>query len=210
MIEEQDLTLTGLVGAIEAKICLEPGQKVTDLAVICHPHPLHGGTMGNKVVTTLAKTYWQLEIPTLRFNFRGAGKSAGEFADGIGETDDLLAILQWVNDNAIASQIWLAGFSFGACVAMRVAARRPVHRLVTVAPAVMRYACVEGAERIRCPWVLVQGGNDDIVPAAEVEAWAKTLAVPPQWLLMPTADHFFHGQLIELRQKLSELLVPLL
>jgi uncharacterized protein len=207
MIEERDIILTGLAGDIEAKICVDPGQRVTDLAVICHPHPLHGGTMGNKVVTTLAKTYWQLDIPTLRFNFRGVGKSAGEFANGEGETDDLLVILEWINQQAIASRIWLAGFSFGACVALRAATRIPAYCLVTVAPPVMRYRC---AEEVRCPWVLVQGGKDDIVPALEVEAWAKTLVVPPQWLLMPTADHFFHGQLIELRQRLTELLIPLL
>src|SRR5579883_2897349 len=91
-----------------------PEKNIT--AIICHPHPLHGGTMTNKVVTTLAKTFRDLGMRTVRFNFRGVGKSEGAFAEGIGETDDLLAVVKWAQTTCSNDKLWLAGFSFGAFV----------------------------------------------------------------------------------------------
>lgn len=187
------------------------------VAVICHPHPLHGGTMNNKVVTTLARAFKDLGLRTVRFNFRGVGKSEGSFAAGIGETDDLLAVINWVKKTCPGDALWLAGFSFGGYVSARVAAlyapsnkgdalHEPISvaQLVTIAPQVSRFKSTY--PMITCPWLLVQGEQDEIVSPEEVFEWVETLNPKPIVIRMSGAGHFFHGQLLELRRKLVEVL----
>ena len=168
------------------------------IAVVCHPHPLHQGTMHNKVVHTLARAAVGLGAPALRFNFRGVGKSEGVHADGLGETDDALAAIAWLRTRHPAAELWLMGFSFGAMVALRAAVVGAPARLVTVAPAVTRFRADHPVTPLM-PWLLVQGEADELVDAAAVRAWAVTQRPAPELVLLPGVSHFFHGHLHELR-----------
>lgn len=169
------------------------------VAVICHPHPVYGGTMTNKVVHMLAKSFNELGVSAVRFNYRGVGASSGQFDEGNGETDDTVAVIDWANSRWPDAELWLGGFSFGGAVAIRAAVRREAQRLVTVAPAIQRVA-VDVAELPQCPWLLVQGDRDEQVDAADIQRWVQTLASPPEFALLPGVDHFFHGRLNELRE----------
>jgi len=192
------LTIHGPTGALEALLETPAGADGSRVAVICHPHPVYGGTMTNKVVHMLAKAFNERGVPALRFNFRGVGASAGSYGEGEGETQDALAAMDWAAQRWPGAALWAAGFSFGGTIAVRAAVARDARRLVTVAPAVHRFA-VSGAELPRCPWLLVQGDRDELVDAAEIQRWVATLASPPQFVLLPGVDHFFHGRLNELR-----------
>jgi hypothetical protein len=205
----QNLIIPGPAGGLEA-IFLDINNKNTNVfAIICHPHPLHGGTMNNKVVTTLARAMNELGLPSLRFNFRGVGASAGEYGHGDGETEDLLAVIAWVNQNFPEHKIWLAGFSFGSYIAMRGAflKRGQVTQLITIAPAVTYFDFTQH-HHIDCPWLLVMGEEDELVPIAEVKTWLTKLPVPIQTIFMPGVGHFFHGHLTQLREHLLSVLTP--
>jgi alpha/beta superfamily hydrolase len=190
-------TLAGPAGAIEALIETPHDSPHTAFGVICHPHPLFGGTLQNKVVHTLARSFQELGAPTIRFNFRGVGGSAGAFADGIGETQDALHVIAEGRRRWPGAALWLAGFSFGGAVAFRAAARAGAKLLVTVAPAV-RLIDLGDARVPDCPWLIVQGDADELVDAASVEEWAAALAPSPTVKMLPGVGHFFHGQLREL------------
>jgi alpha/beta superfamily hydrolase len=192
------ITLAGPAGAIEA-IAEDPqSAQPPACAVICHPHPLGGGTMTNKVVHTLARCFQELGAATLRFNFRGVGASEGQFDDGNGETQDALAAIAWARARWPARPLWLAGFSFGALVALRAAAQSGPALLVTVAPPVGRWD-LRTIEVPNCRWLIVQGDSDELVDAAAVRHWASALAQPPQLTLLVGVDHFFHGRLHDLK-----------
>jgi len=169
------------------------------VAVVCHPNPVQGGSMQNKVAYILARAFNDMGAASLRFNFRGVGRSAGTFDNGVGEIDDALAAIAWFMAQHPGLPLWLGGFSFGGYVALRAQSQRPVERLVTVAPAVQRFAATPIVPPV-CPWLLVQGDADDVVPPSEVLAWAQGLAHPPQLAVLPGAGHFFHGRLNELRE----------
>lgn len=166
--------------------------------VVCHPHPLHGGTMNNKVVWTLSRAFQQFDVPVIRFNFRGVGASSGAYDAGRGETADALAVIGYGRARWPGAALWLAGFSFGAVVALRAAAAAQPARFVAVAPGITR---VEAGDVTApaCPWLIVQGEADDVVPAPAVSAWAQRLSPAPQLALLPAAGHFFHGRINELR-----------
>lgn len=169
------------------------------VAVVCHPNPVQGGSMQNKVAYILARAFNDMGAVSLRFNFRGVGKSVGTFDNGIGEIDDALAAIAWFMAQHPGLPLWLGGFSFGGYVALRAQSQRPVERLVTVAPAVQRFAATPIVPPV-CPWLLVQGDADDVVPPGEVLGWAQGLARQPQLAVLPGAGHFFHGRLNELRE----------
>jgi alpha/beta superfamily hydrolase len=166
--------------------------------VICHPHPQHGGTMHNKVVTIVERAMRELGLRTIRFNFRGVGASEGEFDDGYGESDDLFAITEWVRKTRPNDDLWLAGFSFGAYVSLRVAQNLKLGQLVSIAPAVNRYG-FRDLDHPGCPWLIVQGDEDETVPFEEVLDWAGSIEPPPELVVMEQADHFFHRRLMDLR-----------
>ncbi len=128
---------------------------------------------------SLARAFHDLGVPTIRFNFRGVGKSAGSFADGIGETEDALAVVAAGREKWPEAQLWVGGFSFGGAVAVRVAAAADPARLVTVAPAIRRVSLVD-VPPPTCPWLIVQGDNDDLVNYTEVIEWASKLPHPPE------------------------------
>lgn len=176
-------------------------------AIVCHPHPLHGGTMNNKVVTTLARSYRELGIDVVRFNFRGVGESEGEFDQARGEVDDLLAVVDWARAEHPDGQLLLAGFSFGSSVAAQAVYRSgwPVRHLTLVAPPVDRYPYDrEGA--FPCPVCLVQGDQDDVVSPDAVYRWHAGLKSPVELLRYPEAGHFFHGYLVTLKKHLLDVL----
>lgn len=197
--QTERLTLEGPAGALESLLDTPEGAAAPlHVGIVCHPHPLHGGTMTNKVAHMLAKSFNEAGAPAVRFNYRGVGASAGAYADGVGETADALAVIDWARRRWPAAQLWLAGFSFGGAVSIRAAAQREVARLVTVAPAVQR---LDGAHDSlpRCPWLLVQGERDELVDAEEVRRWALAVEPSPELRFLPGVDHFFHGRLNELR-----------
>lgn len=194
--------LPGAVGELEAVLNYERlPDAATPIAVACHPHPLYGGTLNNKVVHTLAKAFVGLGVATLRFNFRGVGRSAGRFDQGVGEVQDLLAAVDWLRARFAQSPLWLAGFSFGAFVACSGHRRAGAERLLLVAPPVEMFAferqCVA-----EVPWMVIQGGEDEVVAADSVRRWVQRQDKPPRLEWFDDAGHFFHGQLVPLRERI--------
>lgn len=201
--------IDGPVGRLEALIDPpDDSAPATELhAVVCHPHPQHAGTMHNKVAHMLARSFARMGIPAVRFNFRGVGASEGEYDEGRGETEDALAVLAWAAERWPGTQPLVGGFSFGAFVALRVAARLPLAALVTVAPAVHRFDA-SALQPPACPWLLIQGDADEIVPVVEVREWVAGLEHPPIVKEFVGAGHFFHGRLTELRETVVSELGP--
>jgi alpha/beta superfamily hydrolase len=187
-LNSQHFFIDGPAGQLEAAAALPSGE-CRGIALIAHPHPLHGGTMDNKVVTTLAKTFSRLGLAAFRLNFRGVGKSAGEFDQGIGETEDMLALAGHARRELGNLPVMLAGFSFGAYVQTRVLERLEARRLVLVAPAVKRFEV--GA--VPADTLVIHGEQDEVVPLADVLDWARPQNLP--LTVVPGAGHFFHGQL---------------
>ena len=183
-------------GAIEA-IVEDPAAGGAHYAVICHPHPLYGGTMDNKVVTTVARALHECAIPTLRFNFRGVGNSQGSYDDGIGETADAAAVAAWGAERWPGRSVIVAGFSFGGYVALRLAGQIAADRLIAVAPAILRFDANSRAPN--CPFTIIQGDADEVVDPQAVIAWASALTPAPRLRVLPGVGHFFHGRLHELR-----------
>lgn len=202
--DESTFLLPGPVGEIEILATPVQNNTTNDTVIICHPHPLFGGTMHNKVVTTLAKVFYNLSLDTIRFNFRGVGKSQGTHDEGKGELQDLLTIADWLTTLRPQGKIWLAGFSFGAYVAAQGAMQIAAKALVTIAPMVSRFKQNSQPVIINCPWILVQGEQDEVIPPQEVFDWIETLTPKPILIKLPGAGHFFHGQLLELRTKLEQ------
>jgi alpha/beta superfamily hydrolase len=199
----QALGIQGPAGVLEALLEEPPPAPASAFAVLCHPHPLYGGTMQNKVVHTLARTCHEHGLPTLRFNFRGVGASAGSFDEGRGEVQDALAVVDWGRARWPGTPLVLGGFSFGALVALRAAAQALPARLISVAPAVAGAAPIEAP---RCPWIIIQGDADEVVNYREVQAFAARFDPPPLLRILPGVEHFFHGRLAELRDAVGAFL----
>lgn len=203
--------LAGPVGEIEALVetpagdAAAAGAPPARFGVVCHPHPLYGGTLDNKVVYAVARAFVELGVPTIRFNFRGVGGSAGSYDDGRGETADALAVIAYGRKRWPGAALWLGGFSFGGAVAVRAAAQAQPERLVAVAPGITRIA-MEGVDSPACPWLVVQGDADDVIEPAAVLDWVKRQSVAPTVHLLPRAGHFFHGRLHELRSAVLDFL----
>jgi alpha/beta superfamily hydrolase len=200
------LTIAGTAGEIEA-LLEDPRADSAAVAVVCHPHPLHGGTMQNKVTHTLARTFNKMGVPAIRFNFRGVGRSAGSYDQGDGELDDALAVVDYAMRRFPNRKLWLAGFSFGARIALKAAAERNPELLVTVAPPVGRMD-MSGIAQPGCRWIIVQGDNDELVDANAVVEWVDSLDPGPELMIFEGVDHFFHGQLVALRESLLASLDP--
>ena len=197
------LLLSGPAGTLEVVLndprAENPAVAPNGLALIAHPHPLYGGTLDNKVVQTLAKTLFAQSYICVRVNFRGVGASQGTYDEGIGETEDLLAVLSEIRQRMADLPVLLAGFSFGSFVQARVARAlaaqgRPPRRLLLVAPAVGRF----DVGSVPQGTLVIHGEEDDVVSLADVFAWARPQQLPV--VVLPGAGHFFHGNLVELQR----------
>ncbi len=200
--------IEGPVGRLEAIMSFSEASAPNEfhcIAIICHPHPLYEGSMHNKVVTTLSKTFNRLGLATLRFNFRGVGKSEGSYGDVEGEVEDLRAALGWLRQQAPQAKYWLAGFSFGAYIAAKMAQEWPTEHLISIAPSVekMDFAALT---HISCPWLVVQGDEDEVVSAQAVWELAARPPSPLTLIRMPGVGHYFHGHLLDLQEALLKAL----
>lgn len=191
--------LDGPAGKLEAILELEDENAITGAALVLHPHPQHGGTMHNKVAHTLARSFVRMGYATLRFNFRGTEASEGEYDNGDGEMDDALSAMAWLRSRYPGLPFWLSGFSFGAAMAIKAAVREPVDGLISVAPAVYRFASGLEAQP-NSPWLVVQGDEDELVAVDETVEWLDSLEPGPELIVVEGAEHFFHGRLLELRE----------
>jgi alpha/beta superfamily hydrolase len=187
------LMIDGPAGAIETDVN-EPDPPFRGIALIAHPNPVQGGTKDNKVVTTLAKAFFNLGYVAARPNFRGVGASAGVHDEGGGETDDMLAVAAYLRQHYEVPALVLAGFSFGSFVQTRVAKRLTSERMVLVGPAVNRFP----AATVAPDTLVIHGEVDDVVPLQAVFDWARPQQLPI--VVVPGAEHFFHGRLNLLAQ----------
>lgn len=190
----------GLEVIVEAPEAGVPAQPV--VAVFCHPLPTEGGTMHNKVVTMGCRALRELGAATVRFNFRGTGASEGEYDEGAGEGEDLRAVVDWVRRTWPGHRLWLAGFSFGAYVSIRMAAELQPSMLVSIAPPAGRSWDFANMPVYSGPWLVVQGEADEVVAPEKVYRWLERLAdlrQPPELVKIPDTTHFFHGRLMDLR-----------
>lgn len=187
--------IRGPAGVLEALLELEPGANPPLASLVCHPHPVFGGTMHNKVVFHAAKAAVHLGLPCLRFNFRGVGNSEGEFAEGIGERNDARAALDYLETRFPKTPVCVMGFSFGAWVGLAVGAEDP--RTIALVglglPAgMMDFSYLSG---VRKPKLFVQGTRDIYGARDQVETLFKTLQKPKRLHWVDGADHFFAGHL---------------
>ena len=197
--------LPGAAGDIEVAID-EPEGAPRALAVVAHPHPLFGGTLDNKVTQTIARTLVSLGCVAVRPNFRGVGRSGGTHDDGKGETEDLLQVVQTFRQRTAAKYLVLAGISFGSIVQSRVAQRlqeagEPAQQLVFVGTATSRWQVLPVPENT----VVIHGEYDETIPLASVFDWARPQNLPV--IVIPGADHFFHGRLLLIKRLLTQQLV---
>lgn len=200
---EHALFLQGVAGRLEAVLTVPENIRSNEVALLGHPHSLQGGTMNNKVVTTMARTFKDLGIPSLRFNFRGVGQSEGVYDAGIGESEDMLLLArEWQNQQPEAVFIF-AGFSFGSYVTYRVAAQHAHRLLISIAPAVQNYNYAE-FQPAPNPWLIVQGEEDEVVPPQLVFDFAAQSQPEIPVIRFAETTHFFHGKLIELKATLTD------
>jgi len=193
----------GPAGRIEG-ILREAAPPVKRAAIVCHPHPLFGGTMHNKVVFRIARVFQEAGFAVLRFNFRGTGRSEGTHDDGRGEQDDLRAAITFIEQQYEGAEIWLAGFSFGSAVMLRAACSDGrIRALVAAGAPVSKY---DFSHLVHCdrPKLFVQGALDEYGPPAELTRFVDKLDEPKTLKIIAGADHFFEGHLDELAQAIAD------
>jgi hypothetical protein len=198
------VTLEGPAGGLEGLLQEREAHDHALTAVVCHPHPLHGGTLHNKVVHRVSSVLHGLGAAVLRFNFRGVGGSAGQHEQGAGELEDARAALRWMEARYPDAHRWVAGFSFGAWVAARLAASEPrVERLILVAPplATSDFSVLESAT---VPKLVIQGTRDDLCPLAALEGVFPSWATPKTLIRVEGASHFFDRRLAALADALRQ------
>lgn len=187
------------------------------VAIVCHPHPLYEGTMNNKVVTTLVRSLETLGFATVRFNFRGVGQSEGSYGGGEGESEDLVAVINWLLSQYQQVKLCLAGFSFGSYISANVAANwkhlpiltskhLSLLALISIAAPVNHFP-LDKLPLPDCPWIIIQGDQDEIVPFEKVQDWIHALQKKKkevEFIVLQGASHFFHGRLLDLQQEIEK------
>lgn len=201
-IEETLIYIAGHSGKLEVKAVSGKNHAVNISVIICHPHPLFAGTMENKVVTTVFRTFRNMGANAIRFNYRGVGQSEGAYGEGVGEIDDLMSVCHWVKSVRPNDEIWLAGFSFGSFIAASAANRLQASQLITIAPAVEHFNFDE-IDFPKCPWLVLQGEVDEVVPPKLVYEWIAKQINPPKLIKFSESSHFFHGKLTALKDALE-------
>lgn len=196
---EHALSLEGGAGVIEAVLTVPPEPRAA-VAFLGHPNSLQGGSMQNKVVTTLARAFRDAGVPSLRLNFRGVGRSDGVYDNGIGESEDMLALARHWQEQRPGDKTVLAGFSFGSWVTYRVAAQLPHALLLSIAPPVDRYD-FKTFTPAPAPWEVFMGDADEVVAFTEVAAFCREQNLPLH--RFPDTSHFFHGKLLLLREAIA-------
>lgn len=192
-VEQKKFSIAGAAGNLEGVVHM-PEESPRAIAVVAHPLPTMGGTMENKVAVMLARTFAELGSVSLRFNFRGVGESEGEFTGGEGEEQDMIAIVRYAREQfGEELPLLLSGFSFGGYVAARAANFLHPQHLVLAAPAVGRFAM----PAVSPDTLVIHGEYDDVVPLADALEWARPQHLPI--VVLPQAEHFFHGRLTQLR-----------
>lgn len=191
------LRISGPSGQIEI-VVNDPTEQRIGIALIAHPHPLHGGSLDNKVTASIAKTLAASGYVCVRPNFRGVGNSEGEYAHGEGEAEDMLAVWHFVSAKFANLPLLLAGFSFGAYVQAKIAPQLPARGLILVAPAINLFAF----DSLAAPACVIHGEQDELVPLAAVKEWTAAHAVPLH--VVAGAGHFFHRHLQHLNRLLAQ------
>lgn len=202
-VASQPAIVAGAAGQLEAALDSVAGEDIEFACVVCHPHPLHGGTMHNKVVTTVARAAARIGGIVLRFNYRGVGASQGAYDGETGELEDALAAIRHLRamPSAVQLPLVIAGFSFGGAIAYRAAIEIDCAALVTVAPAHERIPPSSVGRFDR--WLLIQGNDDEVIPAAGVLQWAGDHKPLPEIVQIEATGHFFHGRLSQLAESVS-------
>jgi len=198
--QTQEWLLEGPAGRIEALLSAPRGtEPPRGGAVICHPHPLFGGAMSNKVVYSLASSAQKAGLCTLRFNFRGVGRSAGLHDEGRGETQDVQFLAESLRALLPGGKLLLAGFSFGAFVALKAAAEVRPDALVSIAPPFGKYFGGEAPPaHPQCPWLVMHSRDDETVSYEDTRETLMSYVPPPELVTVDGAGHFFHGRLSEI------------
>jgi uncharacterized protein len=210
--KKKNIFIPGSVGKLEAVLEAPLVEnKKQEIAIVCHPHPLQEGTMHNKVVTTVSKAFQEFGAWALRFNYRGVGKSEGDYGEIVGEVEDVLSVFHWCQAQFPAYKIHLSGFSFGGRVSLLAALEDiSVASLITIAPAIHLLSEHKKEEFSRlnldCPWLLVQGWEDEVVKVDVILNWCQGLKTKPELWCLPETSHFFHGKLVGLRHHLLDYL----
>jgi alpha/beta superfamily hydrolase len=189
------VTIEGPAGALEGLLQEHDGVAPSLTALVCHPHPLHGGTLHNKVVHRVASTLHGLGAAVLRFNFRGAGKSEGVHDEGVGELEDARAALAFLRARHSGARRWIAGFSFGSWVAARLTASKPdTKRVILISPPIRR-SSFEVLRHSRVPKLVVQGTADTVCPLELLEREFSSWMEPRTLVRVEGATHFYDRQL---------------
>lgn len=205
---DQTLFIPGPTGQLEAIHSVPADQKPTACGLICHPHPQQEGTMYNKVVTTLHRAMQRMGWATVRFNYRGVMNSDGVYDQQIGEINDGIAVYDWLQEHHPHLPCHAAGFSFGAFIASQVATQRTTASLVTAAP-VLNHSDYQQVS-INVPWLVVAGDQDELINPNDLLTYQSSLMQPFQLSTFKETTHFFHGQLIPLRERVCEFYESLL
>jgi uncharacterized protein len=201
-----DQLIQGNAGSLQVRPLFR--QESDAVAVICHPHPLMGGTMDNKVVTTLARFFRDKGISVVQFNFRGVGESTGVHADGVGEIDDFFSVLDWIASQTVARRLYVAGFSFGGYIAAAGCDRLlhdnshqfKLQKLVLLAPAVENYPMA--ALALPADTFVMIGALDEVVAPQTMMDWATQRKF--DLTIVPECGHFFHGNLPQIGLQLEQ------
>lgn len=203
-VQPEAFFIDGPAGPLQALLEIPQGlsDKVSTIAIVCHPHPAHGGAMTNKVAHTLARAMNLSGFAALRFNFRGVGDSAGSYDEGRGELADALCVVEWAKLRFPQARLVLSGFSFGAAIALQVSLQVASHALVLIAPPVGRILDPDLRVPESLETLIVQGGMDEVVDSEQVIDWTNAQPGKIRFVLMASAGHFFHGLLVELRESL--------
>lgn len=201
---QQQRLIDGPAGAIEALLAAPKQAKPRGLALICHPHPLYGGALSNKVTYMLAATALEHGLVALRFNFRGVGRSEGSHDQGEGETEDTVFLGQWLRQQYPDLPLLLAGFSFGGFVSLQAAAELSPALQISVAPPFRYFDGRKRPAHPGCPWLVLHGRDDDVVAYEDTVNAIAGYEPAPQLDSFDEVGHFFHGRLQDLRKSVSQ------